>query len=344
MTDSSSDTASQNDTSDSEPCRRSRRSYYPREVVQPEQFRMDGSISLGRFLDKFERYFKNKFDGNQRDCTQELGKFISGELRQAYDALGGPQRKYRDMKASLLQWIKAQGLGKTRRWKTELQQAVMRKDETIKLYCMRLEEVAQRAYPGDRKECARQLKSIFVKTAPIEFLKQMEERERIKVALRQGKSLTWGEIVELAEWADKRVKRAQRQGQDDEIDEELTRRLCNLKTATSTASLGTVTDGERPSRVFKNSSQLHVAAPSSTKLYCNWCGKLGHEQTMCWKKLGCCGICGSDEHTITGCSRYVPRRVARSFEPKCPNCGGAHFGMDCSAGSTSKPLNSRALT
>ena len=77
-----------------------------------------------------------------------------------------------------------QELGKTWRWKTELQHAVRRKDETIKLYFMCLEEVAKRAYPGDRKECARQLKKIFVKTAPINFLKQMEEREGNKVALR----------------------------------------------------------------------------------------------------------------------------------------------------------------
>ena len=346
LTDSSSESTCQSDTSESEPCRRSRRSFFPREVVQPQPFSMDGNISLGKFLDKFERYFKSKFDGNQRDCTQELGRFISGELKQAYDALGGAQRKYRDMKAALLQWSKAQGLGKTRRWKTELQQAGMKRDETLKLYCMRLEEVAQRAYPSDRKECVKQLKNVFVKTAPSEFLKHMDERERIKVALRQGKSLTWGEIVELAEWVDKKRKKAQLKDCDDELDKELTRRLCNLKSTTK-AALGSVAEIDRPARIFRNSSQMQGASANSSRVECHWCGWLGHEESKCWKKLGCCGICGSDEHTITGCPKYVPRRIARPFQPKCPMCGGSHCGADCPTEITSRtskaPLNTKAL-
>ena len=106
LTDSSTDSSAAQESPDSSFARHSIRSrrHYAKEVVQPACFELDGKQSLNQFLETYERYFRNRFDGSQRECTQELSKFISGELREAYDALGGAQTKYRDMKGELLRW------------------------------------------------------------------------------------------------------------------------------------------------------------------------------------------------------------------------------------------------
>ena len=313
--------------------RRRRKSYYPREIVPPEPFNMEGKVSLRKFFETYERYFERKYDGNQRDCTRELSRFISGELKEAYDALGGSQQKYRDMKEMLLQWYKTQRVGRSHRWKAELQQAEMKDRESLKLYCMRLEELAQRAYSNDERECVKQLKARFLKTAPSDFLRHVEERERIKVALREGKSLSWGEIVELAEYEDKKRKKLELQEDADVIDVDVLRRLEALRTVGASASLGTVVqEPEQTSRIYQNSKRKTNA--NETVKQCNWCGRVGHLEQDCWKKKGVCTLCGSRAHTITACSKYTPRRVPAAFSPKCSICDGDHCGQHCPRGAS----------
>ena len=302
---------------------RRKRSRYYREVVPPEPFNMEGRMSLRKFLEDYERYFKSKFEGTQRDCTRELVRFISGELKDAYNALGGAQRKYRDMKALLLEWYRTQRVGRTHKWKAELQQAEMRINESLKLYCMRLEDLAHRAYASDERECIKQLKSQFVKTAPLDFLKHMEERERIKMALHEGKSLSWNEIVELAEWVDKKRKKAELYDEPDIIDAGVMSRLQNLRTVGTTAALGTIVTENRPARGYDNG---HRKTAREVVKHCNWCGRAGHLEEDCWRKKGVCSLCGSGNHILTACPKYVARRATPHFVPKCSRCGGNHCG------------------
>lgn len=326
-TDTTSQSSDDSDTTDDDYCIR-RRSRHYREIVQPEPFDIEGRLSLRKFLENYERYFKNKFEGNQRDCTRELARFITGELREAYDALGGSQRKYRDMKELLLEWYRTQRVGRAHRWKTEFQQAEMKRNESLKLYCMRLEDLAQRAYSADDRECIKQLKTQFVKTAPVEFLKHMEERERIKMALHQGGNLSWKEIVELAEWTDKKKKKLELHEEVGCLDSDIIGRLERLRTTSASASLGTVVqEGTRTGRMYDNSPKK--TRSESLQKYCHWCGRAGHIEEDCWKKKGVCTLCGSGSHTATACRKYVAKRTTQHFSPVCSTCRGNHCGQDC---------------
>ena len=63
---------------------------------------MHGRESMSTFLDHFERYFMLKFEGNGLDQCTELGRFLDGEAKRAYDAVGGRHIKYKYMKDGLL--------------------------------------------------------------------------------------------------------------------------------------------------------------------------------------------------------------------------------------------------
>ena len=67
----------------------SRRRKSHREIVTPPVFEMDGKTGLQDYLISFEKYFEKKFDGDEYDQTQELGKFLKGELLQVYSVQGG---------------------------------------------------------------------------------------------------------------------------------------------------------------------------------------------------------------------------------------------------------------
>ena len=81
--------------------------YFQREMVTSPKFDATGSQSLSKYLRSFERYFKAKYDGTQRECAQQLAGFLGGECKEAYDALGGSTKKYGKLKSGMLQWYKS---------------------------------------------------------------------------------------------------------------------------------------------------------------------------------------------------------------------------------------------
>ena len=91
-----------------------------------------------------------RFSGTQRECSQELGQFLLGATKEAYDALGGGQTKYRKLKPKLLQWYKAQRCSKIYRHKFE--EIEMRPNEYLNLYCIRLERSVVKAYPNNEQD------------------------------------------------------------------------------------------------------------------------------------------------------------------------------------------------
>jgi hypothetical protein len=99
-------------------------------------------------LGDFERYFWYKYDGKERDCTRELAKFLTRQEKEAYLAVGGPSIKIGEMKQSLLRWYRSYYSGWTERNRKILNDTIMKPGENCTLYCMRLDVIAKRAYPG----------------------------------------------------------------------------------------------------------------------------------------------------------------------------------------------------
>lgn len=304
--------------------RESSRRYFPKDVVTPDPFDITDNESLKQYLDGFERYFNAKYDGTQRDRTRELARFITGDVKDAYEALGGSKCKYDEMKPALLQWYRTQRVGRTHQNRAELKRASMRTGDTLKLYCMKLQEIAKRAYPNDERECLKQLKRQLVSTVPAWFVRSIEKKEEMKSMLKLGKKITWREIMELAEKYDRKQKKATL---CDGSDEELTRKFKDLRCGVRAAAIVPVersSEGDgRQTKIYRNSQYSQRAEPTM----CNYCGRQGHLELNCWRKVGACTICGSAEHGYKECPRYSP--IIGRFVPRCSMCSGAHLGQDC---------------
>ena len=264
-------------------CSRKRQDYVP-----PIKFGDDDSYSLKSYLRTFERYFYRRFNGTQKECSQELGQFLIGATKEAFDALGGGQTKYRKLKPKLLQWYKVQRCNKIHRHKFE--EIEMRPNEHLSLYCIRLERSAVKAYPNNEKRQSINLKRKIQRTAPSWFNELLDRKREIKKLMKIGKSVSWGDIVELAGEQDKKMRKSKfNQWQSEKILTSENRQCDNNCAAMTPAE-------------FRDLQQM----ASAGVLQCSHCKKRGHDNEQCRRFLEQCLLCGSSDHWMRECYRYRP--------------------------------------
>lgn len=319
-----------------------------RDVVAPAKFNGLGGMSLRRFFSDFEKYFSSKYRGSERQCAQLLGDFLEGTVKQAYTALKGPSAKYSKLKPQLLSWYKTERTSQRRIREEEFERAGLEPDESLSIYAIRLETLASEAFPGLHREQERALCRKFWDTIPSEFAKVLASSEH-SLALMEGKSLNWKNLKKLAEVEDRQQRRRHRErgadfGRDREIyfsRPQLQEHVVTRGGAERSQSHKEVRfenysqSGKPPLRpAFSPEKRFRSRVPSATRQFnCNWCGRRGHQESSCWIKLNACRICGSQEHTKEGCSRFDGEWAP--FQPTCSICQGDHLGRDC----TQNPLN-----
>jgi hypothetical protein len=181
------------------------RSRKVKEVVQPAPFTMETGLSLRRFLQKFERYFKRKYNGDAYEETTELEKFLKGELLNVYHVAGGAEIRYDRMKKELLSYYDSQKTQNHRYWKEELQKTTHISGESLVVYAMRLKNIALKAYTN-KSEMEKELNHHFKKTTPKWFKQKMENKESITKTVLNRK-LTWEERIELAKQEERKRKK-----------------------------------------------------------------------------------------------------------------------------------------
>ena len=76
----------------------------PKEVVPPAKWDPSSACSFREFLLSYEEYFDAKFQGGEKERSRQLRGFLVGSAGSAYDAVGGANIRYRDLKPALLEW------------------------------------------------------------------------------------------------------------------------------------------------------------------------------------------------------------------------------------------------
>jgi hypothetical protein len=310
-------------------------------VVTPPRFELEGSQTLRKYLESFERYFQRKYNGTQLECSIELAKFLDGETLAAYKSCGGTEKRYAIVKERLLEWFKTRHVHGAKRWRNELRMMRMDQGESFKMFGMRVMETAQKAYTHDTKECARKMLDKYSQATPEWFNDKLRQRSDMKEMMGLGKKLNWQDVMNQAEKEDKNV-----------LDKKWKMKIADGYDIPETGVLITrgavpVTSQEyqkeqpgprahsfkwrEPLQKLTANKERHVTEqPEKYGSYdhCDWCGKPRHSSQNCWRKMGACLICGGRDHLLRDCPNYG--KGFRLFTPKCPECNGAHLGIHCS--------------
>lgn len=175
-----------------------------REVVPPSIFNMGSGDSLKRFFKTYEKYFDRKYSGDDRDRARHLYQFLGSDLKSCYDAIDGRHRKYRDLKVELLDIVESQRINGRETFYRKFQGATHSPEEPVKMYALRLEHLAGKAFPS-KSEAKRQLCRKLRDTAPAEFLVALTGAQSTLSMLGE-KEISWDRMRKVAESHD-RLKR-----------------------------------------------------------------------------------------------------------------------------------------
>lgn len=331
----------------------------PKEVVPPGVFDRRSGDSFKSFLSSFDRYYESKYTGDDRDKARHLGQYLGSEMKRWYDAIGGRNRRYKEVCRELLDIYNSERLSTKEESYRKFQQIVVLPADSMKMYTLRLEHAAQKAFP-DVAEMERQLCRKLKETAPHAF-QILLAAARSTLSMLGERKMSWQRMKLVADDFDRQTREVvvQRdlspvwadQGQilysrPDPVgfvrnnmnerrtnEREPNKPSANLSSAPANQDFGYGTRDfyrQRGARPREQSMNRGTRPPSprdgSNGLFCDWCGRQGHSEELCWKKKGLCFLCGGSGHRKDTCPKYRSSRR----QPKCSVCGGAHLGGTCS--------------
>ena len=274
---------------------------------KPDIYSLESGRSFSRFLASFEVYCENRYSRCNIDLwTPELGRLLEGEMKEVYDAHGGPDQKYRKMKRHLETWHAEakERISSSRR--ALYRNARMQSGESLKIYATRLEHLFRMAYPR-RELDGKDLKRHLLTTIPAQVGENLEHDLAI-LKTATGKQNTWGDVLKLLENQDETVRRQQRSSSPSQ----------ESKSWAGAVKKHLVMQIQTPSELNRSKSPRH-RSPSS--LTCHWCKKPGHHYKDCRRRLNLCLRCGAADHHIAKCSEPDPRaslsgrKVQRNLSP-----------------------------
>lgn len=323
-------------------------------VIPPGKYRTDSGETLVQFLERFEEYCKKMYPGSTEGRLPLLGSHLEGPVLHVYRTIASSAYCYEDVKVKLLQWYKDE---LAREQKSELEkfmEATLQEQESAAVYALRLENLAQKAFPGGSD--VRGMKIVrkrFLDSLPHQVKTQVEATlDTVESTL--GIQVPWERLVTMV---DNHLLSANRKEKlQPEIIDLTESSPINIVAPTqsknccchsqTTYRLSTTDmppqsqvprergteQGAIPKQPYRNSQRQREWTPtnkftdnrsrktSPNQNHCQFCKKQGHTMSQC-KARPFCQYCGKRGHTFETC--YVAQN-------KCLHCQQeGHIVQNC---------------
>lgn len=319
-----------------------------RMTPRPVKFDGHSGQSLREYLEMFEDYCSQAFKGSSTFWVGELGRYLSGEMYQAYNTLKSVGDDYATIKKKLLKWRKDSKEAIENKTRNRFHRASMKRSEGLRMYAARLEQAFKLAYPGKPVNTSNTLRRKYFETVPDNVRTQLIASRSMGMAMNK-KDMTWSTVRTVvssleadteitsnsdsdsdkvsAMWSQKPSRKSEQRGRK-------TDKPFNGKTRTWHRSnkpnenrshtrpsnqraieypsqrpkSKQRTSTENKSQSKRNSSDSDSSVETRT---CRFCRKKGHIKVNCWRYRGFCLVCGSAEHRIADCPHKRELRQSR---------------------------------
>ena len=269
-----------------------------RPVPSPEIFNPESGQSFNDFLLAFENYCESNFRGDKNLWGSQLGKFLDGELRDAYTALRVPGEPYGDLKRKLTDWLLSSKDKMEFEAKQKFKNARRATDERIRLYGARLQKYFQVAYPKRAIEGSKVLREKFIDTVPWRFKDRILTAQSVRLSMEE-EELGFSKILAMASQYDARDFSKDKSGEEC-MNVEQSERESESRGMKEVRDAPRRSEGNSDGRGF-SSSKYSPSRPKYTDLECFYCKTVGHVRKDCRRLKNQCLVCGSDKHKVSDC-------------------------------------------
>lgn len=311
-----------------------------RNVPSLECFDETSGQDLGKYFVKFENYCQMNFKGDHSFWIGELEGKLRGRTLEAFNAVKDNDDSFSDIKSKLLEWWSNFEDIRKKRNKQKFAKATYARNETLSLYAARLEKNFKVAFPSKNAQTSRTLLDKYVDSIPKKMRKLLKSRicdhkyldEKMKWSMVKKWARTQDAERDLEEdddednddivisvgtdirnrkHQDTRSKDVSTQLSESEFKpfsgrsydageyrqrEERRENYNRQGTNSNYIQRRSNQDYNRYPKFERPSDQLRERG-----VKCHFCGRLGHLQRDCYKRLTQCYACGSPDHFIKDC-------------------------------------------
>lgn len=333
--------------------------------VPPAKFNPAEDQDLTMFFVEFEKYSNAAYPEQKDEWVILLGNYLEGSYVKLYHQIRKSHKGYDAVKRAFLKWWEVEQKRKRAQATQDFMLARMEQGEELKMFALRLEELATRAFPGVPMRYHDSLRETFMRCMP----QDVECRMRDYIANVEGTTESTFDFDQIVRLADQHYHRLgiERIGVMDREPEvidisqvtsvetsgtrsgawaDVVKRVSQRPALPSAKVAGVESHGKprgSPSRKKQLAGKASQTGPSGnfadTDMLCDYCGKTNHELANCFVYHGICSYCKQQGHDRTTCEKILRRQVASSRAPRCPNCSGDHFGKDCPKGDHTRVLD-----
>ena len=308
----------------------------PSESTRPNVYSLDSGRSFRAFLSTFECYCVRRFGRDTQDeWSVELGRLLTGEILEVFEMTGGADRPYQMLAQELKEYASRQEDRLAAERQYLFQQASPLPGESLRRYALRLGRLFHRAFPKQPTEDSTVLCYKFMSSISVPAAKDLEKMLSVIKRCTGRAEVTWSVLVDTLE-PDTYAERVKAPPTASPPAPVWVGSGANPKSMPQEkmAKTALTIEPQRPSRPKPAPTIIPRQLPEPSRLVCTWCGRPGHLEKECWRRLGLCLGCGSDQHFVSGCPRQhrspsASRRSGGTGSPlstppqnrtTCPTC------------------------
>ncbi|KAL7647820.1 UNVERIFIED_CONTAM: hypothetical protein RMT77_001429 [Armadillidium vulgare] len=138
-------------------------------AVPPAKFNPDTDQDLKVFFREFEEYCTVLYPTQKQDWLRLLGSYLQSSYLAFYHQLHKADKSYEEVKQSLLDLFNNEDTVRRERAVQDFMTAKMRKNETVRIFAIRLLDLAKKVYPTTSTENCKEhetLRQVFLAALP----------------------------------------------------------------------------------------------------------------------------------------------------------------------------------
>ncbi|CAF3735927.1 unnamed protein product [Rotaria socialis] len=228
-------------------------------VVEPVKYSLDSTITLQEYLTTFKKFCSAQYGCANKDAwSAALGKFLEGDISQAYTGLEGGSMPWEKLKTTLAARF-ADTAQRTNKFMSLFNNLVQESSESLLNLSMRVQRIAKQAYPT----FAQINLDVLIKNKFLAVVPDVFDKLNIALPDKELAAVSFEKIVSLA----KKVQK-------------ITPKTSTVEVAKAVNTV--ITIETEPVANIQAATSLRPNSGATPRINCTHCNKPGHAQDRCW--------------------------------------------------------------